>query len=103
MESRAASWTNGLNRQPIFAAGGAAKQQLPVLAYDCNTLINSSSFSAMAWTWACVGGPVASKAWRRRIGNRQAQRRHGEELAIDAVEEVLDGLELAAQFARNER
>jgi len=38
-----------------------------------------------------------------RIGNRLAQRREGDETRTDVVEVVLDGLELAAQFARDQR
>ena len=38
-----------------------------------------------------------------RIGNRQAQRREGDEARADVVEVVLDGLELPAHFARDQR
>src|ERR1051325_338704 len=40
---------------------------------------------------------------RGRIGHRQAQRQGGDEPGAGVVEAVLDGLELAAHFARDER
>ena len=68
--------------------GRLGEASLPAQALK--VLISSSSLSAIACTSA-LGG---------RIGNRQAQRREGDEARTEVVEVVLDGLELAAHFSR---